>query len=365
MTPASPESATKLPDAQESPPNSSPIEPEPEPEAETAQVATRDYNDDDDAANEDADSAIGADSILSSTASLTESILQYRQLHGRTYQSTKTTEYWAPNDDQQNDGLDIIHHALLRLFDDRLVLAPIGAHPQRVLDLGTGTGVWATDFGDQFPGAEVTGTDISPIQPTWVAPNVKFVIDDFLLEWTWPEDHFDLIHMRALYGVIPDLEDLYAKVLRRLRPGSGWVQHVEMEVKIESDHVRFPEDHIFNRWAALLYQAGEKMGRSFALAQGHTMKEAMERAGFVDVAEQKCKAPLHSWPKDPRLKEAGLYLQAAFDQSVEGFGMFLFTQVLGMDRDAALVLAAEMRRETRKKSNYHWFEVTAVYGRKP
>lgn len=36
--------------------------------------------------------------------------------------------------------------------------------PFRVLDLGTGTGIWAIDFGDMYPSAEVLGIDISPIQ---------------------------------------------------------------------------------------------------------------------------------------------------------------------------------------------------------
>jgi hypothetical protein len=30
-----------------------------------------------------------------------------------------------------------------------------------------------SDFADTHPGAEVIGTDISPIQPEWVPPNLK------------------------------------------------------------------------------------------------------------------------------------------------------------------------------------------------
>jgi hypothetical protein len=30
-----------------------------------------------------------------------------------------------------------------------------------------------SDFADEFPNAEVTGTDISVIQPQWVPPNLK------------------------------------------------------------------------------------------------------------------------------------------------------------------------------------------------
>lgn len=47
----------------------------------------------------------------------------------------------------------------------KLFTAPIGDSPQRVLDIGTGTGIWAIEFGDQFPSAQVIGNDLSPVQP--------------------------------------------------------------------------------------------------------------------------------------------------------------------------------------------------------
>lgn len=33
--------------------------------------------------------------------------------------------------------------------------------------------ICGSDFGDQYPNATVIGTDLSPIQPTWVPPNVQ------------------------------------------------------------------------------------------------------------------------------------------------------------------------------------------------
>ncbi|KAF5004219.1 hypothetical protein FDECE_9276 [Fusarium decemcellulare] len=301
----------------------------------------------------DADSGVDEGSETTSTASISSSILNYRRLHGRTYENMQSTEYWAPNDDQQNEGLDLIHNALLMTLDNKLFFAPIGDHPKRVLDVGTGTGIWAIDFGDQFPETEVVGTDLSPIQPAWVPPNVEFVIDDCMLDWTWPEDHFDFVHIRALYGSIPDWQDLYRKAYAHLKPG-GWIQDLEMEVRIESDHVDFGEDHIFNRWAELFYEGGEKMGRSFAVCQGHTMRDNLEAAGFVDIVEKKVKAPIHSWPKDPKLRQAGVLFQLALDESVEGFGLFMLTQVLGWRREEVLVLVSQFRREMKKKSNCSW-----------
>ncbi|KAM5376292.1 hypothetical protein ACJZ2D_005663 [Fusarium nematophilum] len=313
---------------------------------------------------DDGDSALGMESYVPSTPSLSDSILNYRRLHGRTYENFKTTDYWAPNDDQQNEGLDIIHNALLMMLDDELFLAPVGSHPGRVLDVGTGTGIWAIDFGDQFPATEVVGTDLSPIQPPWVPPNVEFLIDDCLLDWTWPADHFDFVHMRALYGSIPDWRQLYRKAYRHLKPG-GWIQDLEMDVRIESDHVEFPADHVFNRWADLFCEGGEKMGRPFAVTRGHTMRDNLVAAGFVDVVERKIKAPMHGWPRDPRLQQAGLLFQLALDESLEGFGLFVLTQVMGWEREDVAELVEEYRGEMRKRSNCGWCQTTIVYGRKP
>jgi ubiquinone/menaquinone biosynthesis C-methylase UbiE len=38
--------------------------------------------------------------------------------------------------------LDITYHAWRFLFDDKLVFAPIGDTPHKVIDIGTGTGKW-------------------------------------------------------------------------------------------------------------------------------------------------------------------------------------------------------------------------------
>jgi len=87
-------------------------------------------------------------------------------------------------------------------------------HSQRVLDLGTGTGIWAIDFADEYPSTTVLGTDLSPIQPDLVPPNCRFEIDDARDEWTYPPDYFDLIHIRSLFGSIDDWATLYKQAYK-------------------------------------------------------------------------------------------------------------------------------------------------------
>lgn len=109
------------------------------------------------------------------------------------------------------------------LLKGELYNAPISSSPQNILDLGTGTGIWAMDMaeyvdystlhryipaelipdGRKFPNAHIIGNDISPIQPSWVAPNIEFIVEDFESQWDYKRNHFDFIHARCLAGYVP------------------------------------------------------------------------------------------------------------------------------------------------------------------
>lgn len=73
---------------------------------------------------------------------------------------------------------------IILMLDNRLGMAPPnnpGANVKRVLDVGTGTGIWAIDYADEHPDTQVVGVDLSPIQPdlylflpfeiTWITTN--------------------------------------------------------------------------------------------------------------------------------------------------------------------------------------------------
>jgi cyclopropane fatty-acyl-phospholipid synthase-like methyltransferase len=72
------------------------------------------------------------------------------------------------------------------MLSRRLHLAPISS-PHRILDVGTGTGIWAIDAADKYPSADVVGTDLSPIQPSWVPPNCRFEVDDAERRWIFAD----------------------------------------------------------------------------------------------------------------------------------------------------------------------------------
>jgi len=59
--------------------------------------------------------------------------------------------YMYPNDEKEMDRLDIMHKMTEVTLGRKLHLAPIMRRPRRILDLGTGTGIWAVEMGMTIP----------------------------------------------------------------------------------------------------------------------------------------------------------------------------------------------------------------------
>jgi ubiquinone/menaquinone biosynthesis C-methylase UbiE len=55
----------------------------------------------------------------------------------------ENTEYGLPIDEEELDRIDMSHAKYVMLMEKKLFLAPISKNPQTILDLGTGTGIWA------------------------------------------------------------------------------------------------------------------------------------------------------------------------------------------------------------------------------
>ncbi|KAF4974549.1 hypothetical protein FZEAL_8573 [Fusarium zealandicum] len=315
---------------------------------------------------QDEDSAFEDDSsLLSSTASLSESIYDYRNLHGRTFQRSKTTEYWGPNDERQNEGLDIAHHFMVMLKDDQLFLAPVKT-PSKILDVGTGTGIWAIDMADAYPSAEIIGTDISPIQPSFVPPNCSFHIEDAQLEWTYQSETFDFVHIRALYGAISDWGELYQQAFKSLKPG-GWLEDMEFNIQMFSDipEIRDDPNHIFKRWPKVFWEATDRMNKTLRIGMNGTMRKHMVEAGFTNVVEKTYQVPCGAWSSDPKMKEIGALNLAFMDESLEGFALFILREIMGWDYAEVQLFVMEMRKAIRDVKIRPYYLITNVIAQRP
>ncbi|KAJ3459203.1 hypothetical protein MRS44_015276 [Fusarium solani] len=318
----------------------------------------------DDNPADDGDSALGTEAS-SSSASISSSILDYRTMHGRTYHSERgTAQYWAPNDALQNEVMDIHHHLLTIASEDKLHHAPIKKDIEKALDVGTGTGIWAIDFADEFSATEVIGTDLSPIQPSWVPPNLKFEIEDCTQPWTFRPDTFDYIHMRYLVGSVKDWSSLFEQAFRACKPG-GWVESFEGVPVMQSDDGSVPDDSAMAGWGKTFIEAGRKIGRSFTVVDDNVQEEGMTAAGLVDIESRIFKVPIGRWPKDQNYRNIGLFAQEVLEGDVEGHVLHVADLAWGWSKEQVTVYCAKLRKEIRSGKHHPYYRIKIVYGRKP
>ncbi|KAK1767606.1 S-adenosyl-L-methionine-dependent methyltransferase [Phialemonium atrogriseum] len=310
---------------------------------------------------DEADSAYGGDASTAST-SLRTNVLKYEWKHGRRYHSYQAGSYSFPNDDQEQDRLDMIHHVYYRALNNRLFLAPIDPNGLKILDIGTGTGIWPIHVGDEHPEASlIVGNDLSAIQPKWTPPNVKFIVDDVELDWIETET-YDYIHCRYMAGSIRDWPRLVRQIYDNLKPG-GWVEFQESANTMYSEDGSLASDNMMVKMMDGLMEACDKIGRT--LDPAPSMKSWAETAGFANVKEQRFKIPVGSWPKDPRLKEIGSFMVYNFAEGVEAFTAVLFKDVLGWSQEEIAVLNAGVRAAARRKDVHTLFDFLVITGQKP
>ncbi|KAN0116888.1 S-adenosyl-L-methionine-dependent methyltransferase [Hyaloscypha variabilis] len=309
---------------------------------------------------DEGNSSYGDDSE-SYTTSLSSGIRNHTYENGRRYHAFRAGTYYAPNDEAENDRLDMHHHLATLLLKGRLHVAPIGANPQRILDVGCGTGIWAIDMGDEYPSAQIVGVDLSPTQPSLVPPNVQFEIDDVEGDWTY-NTPFDFIHTRFMVASIVNWPKLVKQTFTHLKPG-GWCEFKDWDFTLHSTDNSLPPDSNILKYHQLLFKASDIMHRDWK--PGAHLKKWVEEAGFENVEEQVLVVPIGTWPKDKHYKEIGAWHHIVKSEGLEAVSLRMFTNVLGWTPEEVLVFLTKVRAEFKDKRIHVQYNYHVVIGQKP
>ncbi|KAK7936093.1 hypothetical protein PG985_001588 [Apiospora marii] len=277
---------------------------------------------------------------------------------GRRYHGYKEGSYLLPNDEQaEQDRLDFQHAMMTLILGGKLVMAPIVETPKKVMDVATGTGIWALEFARANPGSYVVGTDLSKIQPQPEVPNCHFEKDDCEEDWLW-DPTFDYIHIRQIVTGIRDPKRLFQQVYDHLVPG-GWIEIQDGTMELDGEGV---EDSHIRKWFD--YCAAGATAKGFDVRKAKHYDSWLKNIGFTEIQAHRFEVPCSPWPRNLQAARIGAYQQRNMHDGLRGVS-YLLLRNAGMSPEEIedFVQATKVELREGKVKGYSYFYV--VYGRKP
>ncbi|KAL2884975.1 DUF814 domain-containing protein [Ceratocystis lukuohia] len=270
------------------------------------------------------------------STSIRQGTHEYPFENGRRYHWFMEGTYNFPNDADEQENEQIRHELVMMLFEDNLHFSPIEDNPQRILDLGTGTGQWAIDMADRYPSALLRGIDLSPIQPNWVPPNVCFMVDDMEGTWMYSQP-FDLIHARHAALAVRNWPRVLRNSHMNLKP-DGWIELQELDyVPYSLNNEKDVNATPVGQYWRLVRDGLSERGVSVNMVAGGRLANLLSESGFVNVTERMFHVPIGPWAGDE-----GLLWRSLFLASVQATALGPLTRGLGWSRQQVEVFLVQV-----------------------
>lgn len=141
--------------------------------------------------------------------------------------------YVIPKDINSLNQRDLPHYIFRHVFKGNY-LAPVEfGQGSRILDVGSGTGWWASEMAQAFPLVQVYGLDLQesvnrPEHSPQYPANYSFQAGNILKRLPFVDGSFDFVHQRLLLADIPTVQwyAVLRELIRVTCPG-GWLEIIE------------------------------------------------------------------------------------------------------------------------------------------
>ncbi|TEB24749.1 hypothetical protein FA13DRAFT_1638308 [Coprinellus micaceus] len=243
-----------------------------------------------------------------SLISLSESIRErlFREEHGR-HMNNYSEVYRLPADEEEWARLDQQHYTLKEIMgakyppEMKAIMENSVERERQVLDLGCGSGAWATDVGLDWPLCRIVGVDLVPLSRyvgfdllvsafSVIPASHRIEVNDINMGLQHFYNQFDVVHARLISSGIKDYKSLIDQISCILVPG-GLVELVECDFhtynrhrqRIKVDLDLPPNGRYWPRYMAHINAAAKAFGGDVGAAT-HLYRWLTTHGAFEDIS---------------------------------------------------------------------------------
>ncbi|KAK7560273.1 S-adenosyl-L-methionine-dependent methyltransferase, partial [Phyllosticta citricarpa] len=273
--------------------------------------------------------------------------------------------YYMPCDSLEQTRIEILHRIFLVALDGALTTVPLSPAVQRILDVGTGPGEWATQMADHYPDADIVAVDLAVPDHDDSDGNDDDESDSGIASWDFSEP-FDFIHIRNMKGAFRDWGTVFREAYSNLVPG-GVLEVVDllMQFPPSSPDPDASTPSALQTLVTATIEAASRAGRPMSLS--HIRSPTLLAAcGFVDIHTHVIDLPLGPWPNDEKRALMGKMWLVACAEGIEALCLRLLTRVAGWSVERVREMVAVARAELLEgRHGGVKTEVVFAWGRRP
>lgn len=138
------------------------------------------------------------------------------------------------------------------------------------------------------------------------------------------------------------------------------MENQEFDLVFGCDDNSLPAESSMQKWINLWNEGIANFGLT-GRCDAAQMKSQMEAVGFINVSSRFIRSPIGTWPRDSRMRQAGLFSVVGLLDGLSGLSQRVFTNGLGWSIEEMEVLLMQVRVDLRNRKIHSYWPLCVIH----